>query len=58
MKAYIDGQLAASTAAIDTLPDRGYTSLDVGIHYTDPKQGPVEAFVDDVAAGTSRIGCN
>lgn len=57
-EAYLDGTLAVRTRALATLPAMGYTSLDVGIHYTDPKQGPVEAFVDDVAASTSRIGCD
>jgi hypothetical protein len=56
-EAYLDGALAARSPAIDTLPDQGYTTLDVGIHYTDPKQGPVEVYVDDVVASNTRPGC-
>jgi hypothetical protein len=56
-EAYLDGALAARSPAMDTVPDRGYTTLDVGIHYTDPAQGPVEVYVDDVVADTTRVGC-
>ncbi len=44
--------------ATDTLPDMGYTSVDIGIHYADLGQGPVTAYVDDVIAGFQRYGCN
>ena len=57
-EAFLDGQLAARSPATDTLPIMGYTSLDVGIHYTIPPQGSVEVYVDDVVAGTARIGCD
>jgi hypothetical protein len=57
-EAYLDGVIAVRSPETDTLPDMGYTSLDVGIHYTDPGQGPIEVFVDDVIAGTTRIGCD
>jgi hypothetical protein len=57
-EAYLDGALAVRSPATDTLPDMGYTSVDVGIHYTDSTQGPVEAYVDDVVAGNTRVGCN
>lgn len=57
-EAYLDGALAARSPATNTLPGMGYSSLDVGIHYTDMGQGPVEAYVDDVVAGTTRAGCN
>lgn len=56
-EAYFDGELAARTPEMDTVPDRGYTSVDVGIHYTAPEQGPVEVYVDDVVAGNTRVGC-
>jgi hypothetical protein len=56
-EAYLDGALAVRSPATKTLPDMGYTSLDVGIHYTDIAQGPVEAYADDVVAGTKRLGC-
>jgi len=57
-EAYLDGQLAARSPAIDTQPDQGYTVLDAGIHYTDVAQGPVEVYVDDVVAGNLRVGCD
>ena len=57
-EAYIDGALAARSTATDTLPDKGYTTLEVGVHYTDPSQGPVTAYVDDVVAANTRTGCN
>lgn len=57
-EAFINGTLVANTPAMDTLPDMGYTSVDVGIHYADPAQNPVTAYVDDVVAGTKRYGCN
>ncbi|HKU39913.1 MAG TPA: hypothetical protein VJR89_17255 [Polyangiales bacterium] len=57
-EAYVDGMIATQSAMTDTLPAMGYTSLEVGIHYTEPNQGPVEVYVDDVAAGTARVGCD
>jgi hypothetical protein len=57
-EAYLNGALAVRSPAIDTLPDMGYSSVDVGIHYADAAQGPVEAYVDDVVAGNTRLGCN
>jgi hypothetical protein len=57
-EAYLDGALAAQSPATNTLPAKGYTSADVGIHYTDLAQGPVEVYVDDVVAANLRVGCN
>jgi hypothetical protein len=57
-EAYLDSARVVRSPATDTLPTDGYTSLDVGIHYTDTGQGPVEVYVDDVVAGNTRIGCN
>lgn len=57
-EAYIDGALAARSTATDTLPDMGYTSVDVGVHYTEPSQGSVTAYVDDVVAAHTRTGCD
>jgi hypothetical protein len=57
-EAYLDGALAARSPATNTLPAQGYTSADVGIHYTDTNQGPVEAFVDDVVAARNRVPCD
>jgi hypothetical protein len=57
-EAYLDGALAVRSPATNTLPAQGYTSADVGIHYTDTNQGPVEAFVDDVVAARNRVPCD
>jgi hypothetical protein len=57
-EAYLDGALAVRSPATNTLPEMGYSSVDVGIHYTDATQGPVEAYVDDVVASITRLGCN
>ncbi len=57
-EAYFDGDLAIKSPNTDTVPDMGYTNVDLGIHYTDPGQGPVEVFVDDVVAGNQRVGCD
>jgi hypothetical protein len=54
---YLDGARQVQVTDVNTLPNMGYSSLDVGIHYTEPNQGPVEAYADDVAAGTTRLGC-
>jgi hypothetical protein len=54
---YLDGTRQIQATSLNTLPNTGYSSFDLGIHYTDPSQGPVEAYADDVAAGTTRIGC-
>lgn len=47
-----------SLTGLDTLPDKGYTSFEVGIHYTDFNQAAVTTYADDVKLGTSRLGCN
>lgn len=54
---YFDGGLVLQQAGVNSLPNTGYSSFDLGVHYTDPSQGPVEVYADDVAAGTTRIGC-
>jgi hypothetical protein len=54
---YLDGVRQIQVTDVNTLPNMGYSSLDIGIHHTEPNQGPVEAYADDVAAGTTRIGC-
>jgi hypothetical protein len=56
-EAYLDGAPAVYAPHVNTLPNMGYSSVDLGIHYTEPTQGPVEAYTDDVAAGTTRLGC-
>jgi len=55
---YVDGMIATSSSAGNTLPAQGYSNLDVGICATEASQGPLEIYVDDVAAGTTRIGCD
>jgi hypothetical protein len=57
-EAYLDGTLAVHSSPTKTQPAHGYASADVGIHYTDLAQGPVEVYVDDVVASLTRVGCN
>jgi hypothetical protein len=57
-EAYLDGALKVKATGINTVPATGYTSVDVGIHYTNTVQGPAEVYVDDVVAGFQRAGCN
>lgn len=57
-EAYLDGALVASSPPMNTLPADGYTVAEVGVHYADPDQGPVEVYVDDVVVANTRIGCD
>jgi hypothetical protein len=57
-EAYLDGALAVRSMLTNTLPADGFTAAEVGVHYADPGQGPVEVYVDDVVVGTSRIPCD
>jgi hypothetical protein len=57
-EAFLDSALVARATKLNTLPDHGYTAAEVGIHYADKDQGPVEIYVDDVVVSRSRIGCN
>jgi hypothetical protein len=57
-EAFMNGALVVQTPETDTLPDMGYSSVDIGIHYADPTQGPVTVYVDDLIAGFQRYGCN
>lgn len=56
-EAYLDGELAVSSMPSNTVPADGYTSAEVGIHYTEGSQGPVEAYVDDVVVARTRVPC-
>jgi hypothetical protein len=55
---YVDMMLAAQSAQTDTLPASGYTTLAVGLEYTNAAQTAVDLYIDDVAASTARIYCN
>lgn len=57
-EAYVDGALKVKATGVNTLPASGYTSVDVGIHYTNSAQAATEMYVDDVVAGFQRSGCN
>jgi hypothetical protein len=57
-EAYLDGALAVRSPATNTLPSDGYTSAEVGIHYADTSQGPVEVYVDDVSVAKTRRPCD
>jgi hypothetical protein len=54
---YMNGNKISSILG-DTLPDQGYTSFEVGIHYADFNQGAITTYTDDVKLGTGRLGCN
>lgn len=55
---FFNGNQVMSLLQLDTLPDQGYTSFEIGVHYANFNQGPVTTYTDDVMLGTSRIGCN
>lgn len=57
-EAFLNGTLVVTSGMVDTLPDMGYTSIDIGIHYAALGQGPVTAYIDDVIAGYQRYNCN
>jgi hypothetical protein len=54
---YLDGELAVSSPPTNTLPKDGFTSAEIGVHYADGNQGPVDIYVDDVVVGRARIPC-
>ena len=58
IEAFFDGTSAARSGDTDTIPDTGYTSFDVGLQHMSSGQAPLEAFVDDVVAATTRVGCD
>jgi hypothetical protein len=55
---YLDGALAVSSTPTNTLPADGFTNAEVGIHYAEAGQGPVEVYVDDVVIAKTRVPCN
>jgi hypothetical protein len=58
IRVYADGALIIDSGPFPTLAPGGYARLEVGIPYATNPQGPLTVFVDDVIAGTQRIGCN
>jgi hypothetical protein len=58
-EAYLDGTLAAkSPSPVNSLPADGYTAAEVGVHYAQQGQGPVDVYVDDVVIGRARVPCD
>jgi len=57
-EAYLDEELAVRSGAVNSVPAAGFRNAEVGIHYAEETQGPVEAFVDDVVIGRTRMGCD
>ena len=55
---FLDGAGGLALNNRNTLPARGYTSFEVGVHYANFNQGPITAYADDVMLGTERLGCN
>jgi hypothetical protein len=45
-------------ANLNTVPAMGYSTVEAGIHYTNPAQGNSVLYVDKVVAGYVRLGCN
>jgi hypothetical protein len=54
---FLDGLKVISSPPGNTVPAGGFTSAEVGIHYVESTQGPVELWVDDVILGYERFGC-
>lgn len=57
-EAFLDDGTNITMDMPNTIPATGFSAIEVGIHYTDPDQGAMEVFVDDVVASTARVGCN
>lgn len=57
VEVYMDGALAASRTALDTLPIGEFTYAATGIDYTDPTQGPLEIYLDEYALSRARLPC-
>ena len=55
---FMDGAQIAAISGLDTLPNQGYTTFEVGVHYANLNQGPITTYTDDVKLGTTRLGCN
>jgi hypothetical protein len=55
---YLDGVLAVSSTPTNTLPGDGFMNAEVGIHYAEANQGPVEVYVDDVMIARTRVPCD
>lgn len=54
---FMNGNPISSLTGLDTLPDKGYTSFELGVHYANFNQGAITTYADDVKLGTSRLGC-
>jgi hypothetical protein len=55
---FVDGDKVVNSGLTNTVPADGFTSAEVGIHYVENGQGPVDIWVDDVILGFKRFGCN
>lgn len=55
---YLDGQRVVYSTTGNTVPADGFRNAEVGIHYAEANQGPVEAYVDDVVVATARVPCD
>jgi hypothetical protein len=55
----VNGKVAVeSVGTLRTLPASGYWGITAGIVYMDPKQAPLELFVDEVVADLAPIPCD
>jgi hypothetical protein len=55
---FMNGTHITSLVGMDTLPDQGYTSFELGVHYANFNQAAITTYADDVKLGTVRLGCN
>jgi hypothetical protein len=57
LELWIDGSLVASLSQIDVHPSSGYSSIAVGLPWTDEGQPASRVLVDEVIVDTKPIGC-
>lgn len=58
LEAYVDGALVARAEAVDTVPDTGISTAEVGIHKASADQSPAVLHVDEVVLDDTRVGCD
>lgn len=58
LELFLDGtRVAYSPNPLNTVPAMGYTNAEVGIHYAETTQGPVEVYTEDVVLARQRVPC-
>jgi len=54
---YLDGTRRASATGLNTVPGGGHSRFSAGIPWSDPAQGPVALYLDEVALSRVRLPC-